>query len=137
MRVAALGSAKEYNNIMHRLLAGVLLLSFSFSLVLPAVFSGSESQLPACCRTKGKHGCSMKRTAENSSEPSIKASSKCPSFPVGIAMPPGGKSLLVTDTATTVTSLVAHPAGTAQTEAGYRVSFSRAWQKRGPPLLTT
>jgi hypothetical protein len=32
-------------------------------------------------------------------------------------------------------AIVSHPAAHAQTEARYRISFSRAWQKRGPPAL--
>jgi hypothetical protein len=31
--------------------------------------------------------------------------------------------------------IVSHPSGSPQTEAGYRVSFNRSRQKRGPPAL--
>ena len=123
---------------MHCLSAAVLLLSFSLSLIGPAVFSDSENQLPTCCRSHGKHGCSMKRASERSSELSvIKAAGKCPLFRIGGVVLVNGKTLLPTGARAVTTALVAHPTGPAQTEAGYRISFTRAWQKRGPPLLTT
>jgi hypothetical protein len=58
---------------------------------------------------------------------------KCPYPPGRGAALTDGKTPLPRDVVTTLALLVSHPAGQAQTEARYRVSFSRVRQKRGPP----
>ncbi|HUQ92193.1 MAG TPA: hypothetical protein VM120_10980 [Bryobacteraceae bacterium] len=121
---------------MHRLQAALLLLAFSFSLIVPAVYSGAESQLPACCRSHGKHACSMKGAPENSSGPSLRAPGKCPSYPVGRALAAHEKIPVVKQTSVIGAWLAAQPAALVQTEALYRVSYSRSSQKRGPPHTT-
>jgi hypothetical protein len=50
-----------------------LLLVFSAELIQPLLslpFHSSESQLPACCRRDGKHGCSMLRA--RTSKPTVR-----------------------------------------------------------------
>ena len=118
---------------MGHLVAALLLLSFSFPLIWPAVSSDTESQLPACCRTHGKHGCSMARPSAASSGPSFQVPNKCPDYPVAGVFTSNGNTPLPTNKASVVVSFTAHPTGVRQTAARARISHSRAWYKRGPP----
>ena len=116
-------------------MAAVLVLVFSGPLIAP-VFTGSvdESALPACCRRNGKHHCMMYRMMMGEVPSKYQTvTEKCPYSPFSHL------SLLlfhaylrhehpvVTTQAATLTALV------RQTEAGYRISFHRSRQKRGPP----
>ena len=121
---------------MVRWTAALLLLSFSFTLIGPAVFADQDSQLPACCRNNGKHGCSMTGPSEPSSGPSFRVPSKCPYYSVAGVFTANGNTSLTRDETTVAVSLVAHAAGLPQAEARSRISFSRSWYKRGPPLFT-
>jgi hypothetical protein len=111
---------------------------FSFSLISPAIFASDDSNLPACCRRGGKHHCAMNVADQGSSSsgPSLQADGqKCPNFPKSGAAPAYSKIAFL-QTFQTVSGLVlSHPAGQTQTEARYRISFSRSRQKRGPPAL--
>jgi len=121
---------------MHRVPAVMLLLAFSLPLFMPAVYATPESQLPACCRSHGKHACATMSSSGSTSTPSLKAEKKCPFFPNAGAAPVSGKATFLRTDATPAAELIAaHPAAAAQTEARYRISFSRSWQKRGPPLV--
>jgi len=124
---------------MRRVPALLLVFLFGFSLIAPALSVDDESNLPACCRRDGKHHCAMMdrdMAQAPSSGPAAGAlRARCPFFPGGGAvLPHPGAALLAT----------AQPAGVpidcriaagAQSEAGYRISFSRSHQKRGPPRL--
>jgi hypothetical protein len=122
---------------LHKASAILLLAVFSFSLIPVAVSADSKSKLPACCRRDGKHGCAKAamQEREQSSTVAIKNAPKCSSFPKAVAAPAGEKAGVPRP----VNLLIAHvvdlliPA--EQAEAQSRVSFSRAWQKRGPPSL--
>jgi hypothetical protein len=71
-----------------------------------------------------------------SSGPAVtSAGDRCPYGPCGCCAPGHEYSPGLSATQTVAASLVSHPAGREQTEARYRVSFSRSWQKRGPPTL--
>jgi hypothetical protein len=121
---------------MHRSVALILMLLFSWLLVQPLVASSNELSLPSCCRKGGKHHCMMTRAAQaNDTGLGIKTiAAKCPCCPHFTtasqvqSVPPGvGKAVFA--------GLVSHPAVCSQTEAGYRVSRSRSQHKRGPPVL--
>lgn len=122
---------------MRRVMAAVLVLAFSGPLIAP-VFTASinEANLPACCRRNGKHHCMMYWMAMGRVPwPYRTVEDKCPYSPFahlsillfhgyfGHDHPPA----------------IAHSAVRAprirQAEAGYRISFSRSRQKRGPPRL--
>jgi hypothetical protein len=120
---------------MRRALALLLLVGFSFPLIAPLFASGpSEASLPACCRRNGKHHCAMGASALVSSRYATVAS-KCPCYPLtrfalmlphGFAGPARAASLIQT----------AGPSAVVRdAEAGYRISFDRSRQKRGPPSL--
>lgn len=121
---------------MRRVSAVLLLVLFSFSLIATVALADSGSKLPECCRRDGKHHCSttMQDAAQESSGPAVKSvAEKCPYPPGRGAALAYGKTPLPRAGRTVAASLVSHPAGHAQTEARYRVSFSRVRQKRGPP----
>jgi len=61
-------------------------------------------------------------------------SPRCPDFPKsGPAR--GGTCLAQPALRSAIALVFTHPAAKAQTEARYRVSLLRGWQKRGPPSL--
>ena len=115
----------------------MLLACFSVALIPPALFVESESKLPACCRKDGKHCCSM--TAAPNGRPSSAGAGvvreKCPSFPQSRSTSPSGRANGIMPRQTFFAAILSHPALHAQTEARYRVAFSRARQKRGPPEI--
>jgi len=110
---------------------------FSFSLIGPALFVDADSSLPACCRRDGKHHCTMMNAADPVEAPSgavVKIwGPRCPSFPTACAFPTDSRTALPVDSQLVFAWVLQHPAVQAQAEAGYRVSFGRARQKRGPP----
>jgi len=116
----------------------LLLAVFSFSLIGPALFAGAEANLPSCCTRTGKHRCSsMSSDAQDSpSGPAVQGlRQRCPYYPNGGAVPVHSYVALRESSPVSFASLHSHPAVHAQTEARYRVSFSRSRQKRGPPVL--
>ncbi len=123
---------------MQRGFAILLLVLFSFLLISPMLTADDDSSLPACCRKGGQHHCSMTSMSEPSDEASglaLKSSSaKCPLFPQTGAAPACGHCI-TPGAARFFAGIVSHPTAHAQIEAQYRVSFSRAGQKRGPPAL--
>jgi len=123
---------------MRRVWATWLLAEFAFSIIGPAVFADSETQLPGCCRRLGKHHCAATRALprEESSGPAFEnIGKKCPYFPAGRVVPAHEYTWLLRATQTISVSIASHPAAPVQSEARYRVSFSRSRQKRGPPFL--
>jgi hypothetical protein len=124
---------------MQRVSTILLLVVFSLSLITPAMIADSDSKLPACCRKDGQHHCSMlnvEERLERPSGPAIKSvRPQCPLFLKGGAAPASGKAGTMSPGRVFFAAIVSHPTAHAQTEAQYRVSFSRSWQERGPPVL--
>jgi hypothetical protein len=120
---------------MRRSLAAILTVLFSWMLILPVFAPAFGSKLPACCLKSGKHHCMMRAMAAGSSANSTAAiDQKCPfSSQATVASHVGTGTATVA--AAVFAGMVSHPSGLAKTEAGYRVSFHRARQKRGPPAL--
>ncbi len=118
---------------VNRLLGAFLVCVFSFLLIVPALPGSQESQLPACCRTNGKHKCAMDLLhSTDSGANAIQAT--CPySGHLAMATASAGNSFVPGASAAFYGSLVSHPTQHAQIEARGRVSFSRTRQKRGPP----
>jgi hypothetical protein len=121
---------EAHNAVVRRIMAGLLLAVFSFSLIAPALLADEDSNLPACCRRLGEHHCVM---AASGGANFIQE--RCPHFPPGSASLAASGMVAVTPAQADFAAIVSHPAAHAQTEARYRISFSRAWQKRGPPAL--
>ena len=124
---------------MKRSAAALLLALFSFALIAPVVFADSDSKLPPCCRKSGKHHCSMAKMVDlqdDSAGATIKSvQTKCPFFPNGTVVPPASKEARTSPALVFFAAIVSHPTAHEQTEAQYRVAFSRARHKRGPPSL--
>ena len=119
--------------LMRSTVAVLLALAFSWMLIVPAFAGSAESNLPACCQKNGKHHCTM--GADKSSDSGLSFAvigEKCPYFPhstvaaqVGMFTPSLKQAIFA--------GIVQHPAVSPQTEAGYRASYLRSKQKRGPP----
>jgi hypothetical protein len=119
---------------LQRISAILMLALFSFALVAPVLPADSEATLPPCCRRDGKHHCGMKmKTEPLSSGVALRASMRCSMFGKAGVMPVTAKAITVAPVEFVGILLASHPTAVAQTEARYRVSFSRSRQKRGPP----
>ena len=122
---------------MQRVLAIVLQLVISWPMLLPALSARTiGSTVPECCRRNGAHRCVMqpsKITQHPKSDARFSSiAAKCPCAmhsAVASQTRLGGPSTQKAIFA----GLLRHPALCPQTEAGYRVSFHRSRQKRGPP----
>jgi hypothetical protein len=121
---------------MRRALAILLLALFSFPLITPALFASDEdSNLPACCRRGGKHHCAMMAMqSESPSGPAAQAA-RCSSFPAASEIPGRPAVSLPAVFQAIFAGLLSHPASCPQAEALCRISYSRAGQKRGPPVV--
>jgi hypothetical protein len=120
---------------MRRIWATLLLALFGFSPIIPALSAGdSESTLPACCRRNGAHHCAILKDHAKSGGETKAEAARCPSFPSAKAFPVGRTAAAVNISQRIVAVIVSHPAARPRTEALYRISYSRAGQKRGPPL---
>lgn len=123
---------------MYRVCAIVLLGIIAFWLDAPAFTSGTEAEVPLCCRASGRHKCAMRLSrgalAESDAKTAVQiVAPKCPFLPgmgfttvTSSAPLPGGGQYCFG-------SLSSQPAVQAQAEARFRISFARARQKRGPP----
>jgi hypothetical protein len=126
-----------YNRNLQRVCAFLLSVTFSLQLFAPLLSAEPESKLPVCCRRDGKHACSMMiKSPSASSSGKVSIASKktsCPFYPTGKSVPASDR--VVVDPI--------HPANWAppsivvdvaeQMEVRFRISFSRATKKRGPP----
>lgn len=147
---------------MRRSLAAILTMLFSWMLILPVFAPAYSSKLPACCLKSGKHHCMMRTMAagaylqksasrilraplpDGRDSAGVSGSSaanstatigqKCPFSPQATVASHVGAGT-ATPASAVYAGMVSHPSGSPQTEAGYRISFNRARQKRGPPAL--
>ena len=122
---------------MRRALALFLLVVFSFPLIAPALSVGAASNLPECCRRAGKHHCAMMvDEAASTTGISFRAvQPRCPLYPGAPSTPASEYVAALKGSSPIFAALVSYPCAQAQTEAGYRISFSRSSQKRGPPAV--
>lgn len=120
---------------MRRLAAAIGLAWINFTLIFMAispVFGAPSSNLPMCCRRGGKHACSL--ASQSPAGGTGFQSARCPLYPGSRALPAQSKVNAVAISATS-TAVAANPTELRpQTEIRYRVSYSRAGQKRGPPV---
>jgi len=115
---------------MRRLISMMLLCVLGLPLFASAVVGrAQESRLPACCRRGGAHQCLEMATA--SERPVVRMT--CPAYPRGASTAQAGVWTFAVARASVV-GVVSRPAVVGQVEAGYRISFGRARQKRGPPM---
>ncbi len=94
---------------------------------------GTQAQLPLCCRRGGVHHCMEMAGMDAASNAAPSLRMTCPAFPRMTAQAHTGVwSFDAADAATAAVTV--QPAAIGQVEAGYRISFGRARQKRGPPV---
>ena len=118
---------------MRRVVALPLLALFSFALIEPAVYvSGDQSSIPECCRREGKHRCAMPQGSDPASGPVLQPE-RCPSFPAH-ALTPRADSGTVAVYEAVAGAFAGGRALDSQPESLCLISFSRAGQKRGPPI---
>jgi len=111
-----------------------LLVALSYSVIAPALFADSESNLPECCRRNGEHQCTMKtHDASSTAGSAFQLVERCPAFPLAPAVTGNAAAAVLRTPGAIFAALVSHPAIQRQTEALGRISFSRSRQKRGPP----
>jgi hypothetical protein len=121
---------------MRRALASILLALVSFPLIAPLLVAGTDANLPPCCRRNGKHHCSMMSMGEqeSSSGPAASANQpKCPYYPAAHTVPGVPAAALPAGSTATIALHFSRSGAEARTKAGYRISFCRSRQKRGPP----
>ena len=123
--------SEAHNARVRRVLASLLLAVFSFLPLAPLLLA-DDSNLPACCRRLGAHHCAL---ASMDTHGVSLIQQRCAQFPLGGAALAASGMAAVTSSQVVFAAVVNHPAAHAQTEALYRVSFSRVRQKRGPPAL--
>jgi len=114
-----------------------LLAVFSLPLISQLASATPESKLPPCCRRDGKHHCSMSMSgstpATDNNAATVKpANVQCASFPTANSCPPVSV-FLVAPVPASAQFAAAQLDAVAQTEARYRIAYSRTRQKRGPP----
>ena len=119
---------------MRRALASLLVALFSFPLILPVLRADDASNLPSCCRRAGKHHCGMDSESKHQ-EGLSPIQPKCCNYPATIAIRGDWNVAFLKNPPSISASLLNFSSTPAQTEAKYRVSFSRSRQKRGPPSL--
>lgn len=120
---------------MRRLWAAFLVAVFSFALIGPAAFAdGSARNVPACCRTNGKHHCSLNRHREESG-PAFDLG-RCPAFG-GDQMAPQMPSTGIAKAAQTHAAAASVSPFVLPTSdpLTYRY-FDHSGLKRGPPSLS-
>jgi hypothetical protein len=115
---------------VRRVLASLLLVLFSFSLIAPALFaSDTDSKLPACCRRNGKHHCGL-------ATGSGFHAARCADFPSVNAIPASQTAALPGLSRSAFIALIIQPGNSSRLEARSRISYSQAGQKRGPPAFS-
>jgi hypothetical protein len=119
-----------------------LLMTICFSLIVPAVVAESQPNLPTCCRKTGVHHCSMGSMGSAAKdeapvgESSVRAIRRsCSAFPSATAVPATAHVAFVKDSSAIFAAPVSRLSIQFQTEVLFRISFSRARQKRGPPTI--
>ena len=121
-----------------RILAITLLIAFGFPLVAPlfATTADPEANLPACCRSNGKHHCAMMHMMLMAaySSPSFNAP-PCPFYPAAVAPQRLVPAAITVPVAFTVAPLrAAVPSASAPRRAA-RIFLASANLKRGPPAF--
>ena len=118
---------------MRRILSCFLLLFLTLPLVAPAVGQTAQQRLLLCCRKGGAHHCLTSATTEDGF-PAPTLRGHCPAVPNPAVSGHASGWIAASDRLSSVASDVT-PLRVRQVEAGYRISFLRSRQKRGPPAF--
>lgn len=116
---------------MRRILSSLLLFVFALPLVAPAMSQTAQQRLLLCCKRGGAHHCITSATMEDGN-PAPTFREHCPANPQPAATAHAANWIIGShDLAVAATEI--SPLRIPQVEAGYRISFHRSRQKRGPP----
>ncbi len=118
---------------MRRILSIALVLLLTFPLVAPALGKTAQQRLLLCCRKGGAHHCMASATTEDGL-PAPTLRPHCPACPKP-AVSGHTASWMVDQVTQNSVAVPVVPLGIRQIEAGYRISFFRSRQKRGPPSV--
>lgn len=110
-----------------------MLLLMTFPLVAPAFGQTAQQHLLLCCRKGGAHHCAASATMENGL-PAPMFRQHCPACPTPSAAAQAATSMIHAN-AQSIGMEIASQFRIRQVEAGYRISFYRSRQKRGPPAI--
>jgi hypothetical protein len=128
----------RYTHQVRQILSIFLVLLIGFPLVAPMFAAIPEANLPACCRKNGAHHCDGMAMEMMHAAPSghvfSDAGGLCPFYPkstAAVQLHP----VFLASSQVRFADVVAHPTGQPQTEARYRIAYSRSRQKRGPPVI--
>ena len=118
---------------MRRILSIALVMLLTFPLVAPALGQTAQQRLLLCCRKGGAHHCLTSATKEDGSPaPTLRA--HCPADPNPAVTAHAADGMIGAGQATLASTEISS-LRVRQVEAGYRISFHRSRQKRGPPAL--
>jgi len=118
---------------MRRLLSIALLFVLALPLVAPALGQSAQQRLLLCCRKSGAHHCITSATTEDGlPAPTFRA--HCPACPQS-AVTGHAAGWMIGSAASAAAVAQVNPLRIRQVEAGYRISFHRSRQKRGPPAF--
>jgi hypothetical protein len=115
----------------------LLLLSLPTFASVATLRTGSEANLPACCRRSGAHHCMLSaehQAALMAGVNAVAVPQRCPLCPKALPASQHAPASLA-PSAAIFAQVVSHPAIAAQTLAKFRISRDRSRQKRGPPSL--
>lgn len=121
---------------MLRAVAILLINIISLGWLAPAMpASGASASVPVCCREHGKHQCAMKMAHHDVNHSIGAIYEKCPYSSRISTAASNSQTFTLHRGEVFFGAILSHPAIHAQTEARYRISFSRSRQKRGPPSV--
>ena len=112
----------------------VLLAVFGFALIaplVPPIRMEPARMLPP--RRRASLAMAMDDASANGVVPADSAAVRC--IPAVRPLPAGQYAAVLTKSVRDFSAVISHPANHVQTEACYRISFSRSSQKRGPPVV--
>jgi hypothetical protein len=119
---------------MRRTIAISLLMILSFGLMAPLLYPDSESALPPCCRTHGKHHCMMRMMqrlrGHQGAIGSVSDQCPCPLSSACAVQSANYKPEAIRHCYAGLVRLSVCPPDTGHI---VRLSFFRDHQKRGPP----
>lgn len=114
-------------------LSTMLMLALLLPLAAPALGQSAVATVPLCCRTHGAHKCMLHRS-ENNDSPMVAA--RCP-MQTQQSAPGHAADWLVGGQRFDAAGTSVSALRVRQVEAGFRISFYRSRQKRGPPSTRT